>query len=141
MTDLHPVTKPSRVNSPIDGDLSSSATPRHATSSSCTWISPRNFIAPSMPIPSGFSSGSSSRWSVSCGHPLFRAEVLTSITVKDLAYSSGCSGASLASLEITSECVSLIDVGPILRCVGPVMVASSFWLHYGPYKQQSTMYT
>lgn len=34
--DLHPVTKPSRVNSPIDGDLSSSAIPRQATSSNCT---------------------------------------------------------------------------------------------------------
>lgn len=34
--DLHPVTKPSRVNSPIDGDLSSSAIPRQVTSSSCT---------------------------------------------------------------------------------------------------------
>lgn len=59
-TALHPFTKPSRVNSPIDGDLRSSAIPRQVTSSSWTWMSPKNFIAPSIPIPSGFSSGSSS---------------------------------------------------------------------------------
>lgn len=56
---LQPLMKPSRVNSPIDGDLSSSAIPRHATSSRPTLMSPRYFIAPSMPIPSGLSSGAS----------------------------------------------------------------------------------
>ena len=64
-TDFHPFTKPSRVNSPMDGDLRSSAIPRQVTSSNWTWMSPRNFIAPSIPMPFGLSSGSST-WISKC---------------------------------------------------------------------------
>src|SRR5436190_17783710 len=56
---FQPSTKPSLVNSPIDGDRSNSAMPRHTTSSSLTLMSPKYFIAPSMPIASGVFLGES----------------------------------------------------------------------------------
>lgn len=59
--DFHPSTKPSRVNSPMDGHLHISKMARQATSSSWTSISPRNLMAPSIPMPSGVSSASSER--------------------------------------------------------------------------------
>lgn len=55
----HPLTNPSRVNSPIDGDLSCSAIARQVTSSSATCKSRRKLIAPVIPIVSGLSTGSS----------------------------------------------------------------------------------
>lgn len=56
---FQPFTKSSRLNSPIDGDFSISAIARQTISSSFTLMSPRYFIAPSMPMSSGLSLGAS----------------------------------------------------------------------------------
>ena len=111
---IQPLTKPSFVNSPIDGALRSSKIPKHATSSSWTPIALKYFIAPSMPILSGSSCGSSELLVSQISKSPRNNIPNTSIFVEYLSYFRRISRVG-SVLEISVRRVSHVSLHPSLE--------------------------